>query len=71
MEPKLTDVEDQRRFEIALMWASLLAQPEYRLSLYSRTIPFCSITKTIVLQITYFRLSLGNYSIFLIGEICN
>lgn len=57
MEPKPMDVEDQRRLEIAPTWASLLAQPGYLPSSYNKTIPFCSITKIIVLPIIYSHLS--------------
>lgn len=61
MEPKPMDVEDQRRLEIAPTWASLLAQPGYLPSSYNKTIPFCSITKIIVLPIIYSHLSSGKY----------
>lgn len=61
MEPKPMDVEDQRRLEIAPTWASLLVQLGYLPSSYNKTIPFCSITKIIVLPIIYSHLSSGKY----------
>lgn len=64
MEPKRMDVEDQRRLEIAPTWASLPVQLGYHPSSYNKTIPFCSITKIIVLPIIYFHSSSGKHLLY-------